>query len=55
MLFNEDGRKMFHEVCCYYPRYTKEECDNLYSDILKRGYYKKADYMINIARQYNLK
>lgn len=39
--FGEGGRGYFQQLSCYYPNYTKEECDSFYSSIVaqqKDGY-----------------
>jgi hypothetical protein len=34
-IFGEGGRDYFHRVSCFYPRYTKAECDGQFSSCLK--------------------
>ena len=36
----EEGRHYFHELSKPDSRYDYKECDNLYSDLMKRGYQK---------------
>lgn len=32
------GRVVFHALCQFYPSYSEEECDALFSDLVSRGY-----------------
>lgn len=54
-LFGDDGFPLFHRISCFYPNYDYDECERLFSDILKRGYRSSFDKIVSIAERYGLR
>lgn len=54
-LFGADGMSLFHRISVFYPRYDYDECERLFSDILKRGYRSSFDKIVSIAERYGLR
>lgn len=52
--FGEEGRELFHEICQFYPTYTRKDCDEKYDEILPRGYLKSVKRLSEIAAKYGL-
>lgn len=54
-LFGDDGFPLFHRISCFYPNYDYDECERLFSEILKRGYRSSFDKIVSIAERYGLR
>lgn len=54
-LFGADGMSLFHRISVFYPRYDYDECERLFSDILKRDYRSSFDKIVSIAERYGLR
>jgi len=52
--YSEEGRDLFHAISQFYPRYSPEECNCKYDDILNRGYKMPVSRLCEIAARYNL-
>lgn len=54
-LFGADGMSLFHRISVFYPRYDYDECERLFSEILKRGYRSSFDMVVSIAERYGVR
>lgn len=54
-LFGEDGRDFFHQVSQFYSKYNQEINDQLYSNILEKGYRGNSDRLFEIAAKYGIR
>ena len=54
-LLGDDGFPLFHRISCFYPNYDYDECEKLFSEILKRGYRSSFDMVVSIAEQYGVR
>jgi len=53
-IFGEEGRKLFHSVGQFYPRYTMEESNQKFSQCLQKRYNYSADRLFEIAKRYGV-
>jgi len=52
--FGEDGRELFHAISQFHYKYTPEECNTVYDDILNRPYKKSIERLYEIAKKHGL-